>query len=93
MHNFPPRTGFLFTGLFATITAILLLEGLVPEVGFPLVFIYGVIYFLLAAFIAIICEAEEARKEIEKQQSDLQSADHLLQSYTLQAEELAVLED
>ena len=58
MHNFPPRTGFLFTGLFTTITAILLLEGIVPEVGFPLVFIYGVIFFLLAAFIAIICQED-----------------------------------
>ena len=31
----------------------------------PLIFIYGVIYFLLAAFIAIIREAEAARQEAE----------------------------
>ena len=93
MHNFPRRTGFLITGIFTVITAILLLLGLDPEVGLPLIFIYGVIYFLLAAFIAIICEAEEAREESQKQQAELQSAHRQLQSYTAQAEELAVLED
>ena len=107
MHNFPQRTGFLITGIFTVITSILLLSGLGPEVGLPLIFIYGVIYFLLAAFIAIIREAEAARQEAEaarkeaetareeshKQQVDLQSAHRQLQSYTAQAEELAVLEE
>jgi signal transduction histidine kinase len=107
MHNFPQRTGFLITGIFTVITSILLLLGLGPEEGLPLIFIYGVIYFLLAAFIAIIREAEAARQEAEvarkeaeaarevsqKQQADLQSAHRQLQSYTAQAEELAVLED
>jgi signal transduction histidine kinase len=107
MHNFPQRTGFMITGIFTVITSILLLSGLGPEVGLPLIFIYGVIYFLLAAFIAIIREAEAARQEAEaarkeaetareesqKQQADLQSAHRQLQSYTAQAEELAVLEE
>ncbi len=93
MRNFPQRTGFLITGIFTVITSILLLLGLGPEVGLPLIFVYGVIYFLLAAFIAIIREAEAARDESEKQQADLQSAYRQLQSYTAQAEELAVLED
>jgi signal transduction histidine kinase len=100
MHSFPQRTGFLITGIFTVITSILLLLGLGPEVGLPLVFIYGVIYFLLAAFIAIIREAEAARREAEtareesqQQQADLQSAHQQLQSYTAQAEELAVLQE
>ena len=93
MHNFPQRTGFLITGLFTVIMSIFMLLGLGSEVGLPLVFIYGVIYFLLAAFIAIIREAEAAREESEKQQAELQAAHRQLQSYTAQAEELAVLEE
>jgi signal transduction histidine kinase len=93
MHTFQQRTGFLITGIFTVITAILLLLGLGLEMGLPLIFIYGVIYFLLAAFIAIIREAEEAREESQKQQAELQSTHQQLQSYTAQAEELAVLEE
>ena len=93
MHNFPQRTGFLITGIFAVITAILLFLGLGPEEALPLIFIYAVIYFLLAAFIAIIREAEAAREESQKQQAELQAAHRQLQSYTAQAEELAVLEE
>jgi signal transduction histidine kinase len=93
MHNFPRRTGLLITGIFTVITSILLLLGLGPEVGLPLIFIYGIIYFLLAAFIAIIREAEATREESQKQQAELQSAHRQLQSYTAQAEELAVLQE
>jgi signal transduction histidine kinase len=93
MNSFPRRTGFLITGIFTVITSILLLLGLGSEVGLPLIFIYGVIYFLLAAFIAIIREAEAAREESQKQQADLQATHRQLQSYTTQAEELAVLEE
>jgi signal transduction histidine kinase len=93
MHNFPQRTGFLITGIFTVITSILVLLGLGPEEGLPLVLVYGVIYFLLAAFIALIREAEAAREESQKQQAELQSAHRQLQSYTAQAEELAVLEE
>ena len=57
MHNFPQRTGLLITGIFTAITAVFLLLGLGLEVGLPLILVYGVIYFLLAAFIAIILEA------------------------------------
>ena len=93
MHNFPRRTGFLLTGIFTVIMAVLLLLGPTLDVGLPLILVYTVIYFLLAAFIAIIREAEAAREEIEKQQAELQTAHQQLQSYTAQAEELAVLED
>jgi signal transduction histidine kinase len=93
MPNFPQRTGFLITGIFTVLMSIFMLLGLGLEVGLPLVFIYGVIYFLLAAFIAIIREAEAAREESEKQQAELQAAHRQLQSYTAQAEELAVLEE
>ena len=93
MNNFPQRTGFLITGIFTVIMAILMPLGLGFEMGLPLIFIYGIIYFLLATFIAIIREAEAAREESQKQQAELQTAHRQLQSYTAQAEELAVLQD
>ena len=100
MHNFPQRTGFLITGIFTVIMAILMLLGPGPEAGLPLIFLNGLAYFLFAAFIAINREAEAARREAEmardeseKQQDDLQSAYRQLQSYTAQAEELAVLQE
>jgi len=93
MHNFPQRTGFLITGIFTVITSILLLLSLDSEVGIPLIFVYAVIYFLLAAYIAIIREAEAARQQSQQQQSELQSAYQQLQTYTAQAEELAVLQE
>ena len=100
MHNFPQRTGFMITGIFTAIMAILMLLGPGPEVGLPLIFLNGLAYFLFAAFIAIIREAEAARQEAEmardeseKQKAELQSAYRQLQSYTAQAEELAVLQE
>jgi signal transduction histidine kinase len=93
MHSFPQRSGFLITGIFAAITSVPLLLGLGTEVGLPLVFIYGVIYFLLAAFIALIREAEAAREESQRKQAELQSAHEQLQTYTARAEELAVLQE
>jgi len=100
MDKFPQRTGFLITGIFTVIMAILMLLGPGPEAGLPLIFINGVGYFLFAALIAIIREAESARRsaemareESEKQRAEVQSAHQQLQSYTAQAEELAVLEE
>jgi len=93
MHNFPQRTGLFITGIFTVIVSFLLLLGLGPEVGLPLIFIYGVIYFLLAAFIALIREAEAAHEESQKQQADLIAAHRQLLTYTAQAEELAVLQE
>lgn len=72
MHNVPQRTGFLITGTFAVLTSVFLLLGLGLEMGLPLVLVYGVIYFLLAAFIAIIREAVAAREESQKQHAKLQ---------------------
>ena len=72
MQNFPQRTGFLITGSFTVITSVFLLLGLGPEMGLPLVLVYGVVYSLLAAFIALIREAEAAREESQKQQAELQ---------------------
>jgi signal transduction histidine kinase len=93
MQNFPQRTGFLITGMFTLIMAILMLLGPGPDVGLPLILINGVVYFFLAAFIAIIREAEAAREESEKQQAELRSAHQQLQSYTTQTKELAVLQE
>jgi signal transduction histidine kinase len=74
MHNFPQRTGFLITGIFTVIASVFLLLGLGLEVGLPLILVYGVVYFLLAAFIAIILEAVAARRESQKRQAELQQA-------------------
>jgi signal transduction histidine kinase len=89
MHNFPQRTGFLMTGILTVIMSVLMLSGLGPQVGLPLIFVYGVVYFLLAAFIAIIREAEAAHDESQKLLGELQEAHHELQAYAEQAEELA----
>jgi signal transduction histidine kinase len=83
----------LITGIFTVIASILLLLGLGPQIGLPLILIYGVIYFLLAAFIAIIREAETSNEEIHRQQAELQAAHRQLQSSTAQAEQLAVLQE
>ena len=91
MHNFPQRTGFLITGIFTVITSVFLLMGLGLEVGLPLILVYAVIYYLLAAFIAIILEAVAAREESQGLLADLQVAHQELQAYTNQAEELAVI--
>jgi signal transduction histidine kinase len=93
MLIYQQRTGFLITGVFTVIMAVLMLLGLGPEVGLPLILINAVVYFLMAAFIAIIREAETANEEIQKQQAELQSTYQQLQSYTAQAEELAVLQE
>jgi signal transduction histidine kinase len=91
MHNFPQRTGFLITGIMTVIASIFLLLVLGPEVGLPLILVYAVIYYLLAAFIAIILEAEAARKESQGLLADLQVAHQELQAHTGQAEELAAI--
>ena len=93
MHYFPQRTGFIIVGIITVIMAILMIVGPSPEVGLPLILIYTVIYFLLASFIALIQEAEAAREESQKRQAELQTTHRQLQSYTTQAEELAVLEE
>jgi signal transduction histidine kinase len=72
MHTFPQRTGFFITGIFTVITSVFLLWGLGLEVGLPLILVYAVIYFLLAAFIAIILEAVTARRESQMRQAELQ---------------------
>jgi signal transduction histidine kinase len=78
MNNFPQRIGYLITGIFTVITSFILLLGLGYEVGLPLIFVYGVIYFLLATFIAIIREAEEAREESRRQQAELMATQETL---------------
>jgi len=93
MHNFPQRIGFLITGIFTGIMAILVLLGPGPEMGVPIILTLGVVYFLLAALIAIIRDAEVAHEESVKQQGELQAAHQQLQIYTARAEELAVLQE
>jgi signal transduction histidine kinase len=72
MLNFPQRTGFLITGILTLIMSTLMLLGPGPEVGLPLILANGVAYFLFAALIASIREAEAAREESQKQQAALQ---------------------
>ena len=53
----------------------------------------AVIYFLFAAFIAIIREAETSNEQLQRQQLKLQAAHRQLQAYITQAEEMAVLQE
>ncbi|MFC1936785.1 sensor histidine kinase [Chloroflexota bacterium] len=71
MHKFPQRTGFLITGIFTIIMTILMLLGPGLVVGLPLIFVNGIAYFLFAAFIAIIREAETARDQSQGQLAEL----------------------
>jgi signal transduction histidine kinase len=73
MHSFPRRTGFLITGVFTLIMAVFMILGLGLETALPIILVYTIIYFLLAAFIAIILEAVAARRESERQQAELQN--------------------
>ena len=84
MNNFPRRAGFIITGIFTIVTGILLLAGLGSGVGLPLIFVYAVIYFLLASFIAIIREAETAREELQKQQIELLETQEALRQSELE---------
>jgi signal transduction histidine kinase len=93
MHIFPQRTGFSITGVFAVIMTGLLLLGPGPEVGLPLIFLNGIGFFLIAAFIAIIREAETSNEELRRQQQELQAAHRQLQTHAARVEELAVLEE
>jgi len=93
MHIFPQRTGFMITGIFTSIMAVLMLLGPGPDVGLPLIFLNAVGYFLFAALIAIIREAETSNEQLQRQQIKLQAAHEQLQAYTTQAEELAVLQE
>jgi signal transduction histidine kinase len=93
MDNFQQRSGFLITGIFSLIMSILMILGLGPGVSLPLILINVVVYFLMGAFIVIIREAEAAREESQNQQAELQSAYRQLQTYTAQAQELAVLQE
>jgi len=93
MFRLAIRTGYLITGILTVIMSYFMLTGLGSEVGMPLIFVYGSIYFLLAAFINIIQDLVKARQESEEQRADLQLAHQQLQLYTEQAEELAVLKE
>ncbi|MFC1879049.1 sensor histidine kinase [Chloroflexota bacterium] len=84
MNNFRRRIGFLITGAFSVTTAILLLSGLGTQVGLPLIFVYAVILFLLASYIAIIREAEAARDESEKRQVELLKTQEALRQSELE---------
>jgi signal transduction histidine kinase len=72
MHSFPRRTGFLITGLFSLVTAVFLILGMGLQTALPLILVYAVIYYLLAAFIAIILEAIAARRDSERQRRELE---------------------
>jgi signal transduction histidine kinase len=93
MHSFSQRIGLVITGIFIVIMSVLMLVGLGPQVGLPLILTYGVVYSFLAAFVAIVREAQAAREESQKKAAELQSAHLQLQTYTARAEELAVLQE
>lgn len=93
MHNFPHRSGFLFTGVITLIMSVFFILGLGLDIALPLILIYGMVFFLFASLLAIVREVEAAREESQEQQAELQSAHQQLQTYTKQAEQLAVLQE
>ena len=93
MHNFPVRTGFLITGIFTVIMSFFMLFSLGPEIALPLILINGVVYFFLAAFIAITREAEAAREQSQSLLGELQQTHEQLKIYSEKAEELAVTQE
>lgn len=93
MHNFPHRSGFLLTGVITLIMSVFFILGLGLDIALPLILIYGMVFFLFASLLAIVREVEAAREESQKQQAELQSAHQQLQTYTKQAEQLAVLQE
>jgi signal transduction histidine kinase len=81
MHVFPQRIGFMITGIFTMIMTTLILLGPGLTVGLSLIFVNGIAYFLFAAFIAIIREAEASNDELRRQQTELlETQDALRQS-------------
>ena len=93
MRRLPQRTGFMITGAFSAIMALSMFLGLGSGESLPLLLINVVVYFFLAAFIAISREAELAREEIQFQQAELLAAHKKLQIYTNQAEESAIQQE
>jgi signal transduction histidine kinase len=93
MVSFGTRTGYLLTGVFAAITAGLLLLVYDDVRGLSEIPLYGSAYFVIAALVAISREAVAAWDESQKQRAELQVAHQQLQEHTEKAEELAVLQE
>ena len=90
VHVFQPRVGFAWIGLFTVINAVLLFYG--QEFGKALasVLILTVVYWFTASYTIVARRAETARQESQDLLEELQAAHRQLQSYTAQAQELAV---
>ena len=90
VHVFQPRVGFAWIGLFTILNAVLLFYG--QEFGKALasVLIVTVVYWFTASYTIVARRAETARQESQDLLEELQAAHRQLQSYTAQAQELAV---
>jgi signal transduction histidine kinase len=103
MPVFPPKIGYRWVGLFMVlIVGSMIVFGIVDpglDVGWLVLnaLLYVVIYFFLSTFMVVIGQlevardqAQEARVHSESLLAELQVAHEQLQTYTEQAEELAV---
>jgi signal transduction histidine kinase len=61
--------------------------------GLIALFLYGVLYALIAAFAAAVVRADTARRESQALLAELREAHRQLQDYALRAEEMAVVEE
>jgi signal transduction histidine kinase len=90
VHVFQLRVGFAWIGLFTVINAVLLFCG--QEFGKALasVLTLTVIYWFTASYTIVARRAETARQESQDLLEELQATHRQLQSYTAQAQDLAV---
>jgi signal transduction histidine kinase len=95
MHRLPSRVGFRWVGGFSLLVVVLvptlgLYEGVSLGRTLPTVVIYLMCYVLVATFMALTRELEEARAETQGLLTELQATHLQLQNYAAQAEEVAV---
>ncbi|UCF95890.1 MAG: sensor histidine kinase [Spirochaetaceae bacterium] len=93
VYVFSGKTAFRWIGVFATVTAVLLLLGQGWSRGLPLVVSNTVAVFVVGAFVVLIRRTEAAHRESQRLLSELERAHQQLQIYTAQAEQLAVVKD
>lgn len=93
MFLFSQRTGLRWLGLFTLATAIGLGYGLGWLASLPFTLIYGSAFIFVGSYAVVTAQAEAARQESQTLLAELQIAHHQLQTYAVQAEELAVAQE
>ena len=93
MVALPVRVGFRWIVAFSAATSVLLIDAWGWAGGLPLIMIYTAAGFFFGSYAAFIRQAETARSENQRLLTELRSAHEQLQTYSAQAEELAVVQE